>query len=123
MRMKAQPAAFQAAELDEMLRRARSADDGYAPAVVRSDRLSVGLYTLAAGAIDRQSPHLEDEVYFAVRGRAILSVDTTDHQVRDGSVLFVPAGADHRFHDITEELVLLVFWAPPEGTESKEVRK
>ena len=121
--MKAQPAAFQAAELDEMLRRARSADDGYAPAVVRSDRLSVGLYTLAAGAIDRQSPHLEDEVYFAVRGRAILSVDATDHQVRDGSVLFVPAGADHRFHDITEELVLLVFWAPPEGTESKEVRK
>ena len=121
--MKAQPAAFQAAELDEMLRRARSADHGYAPAVLRSDRLSVGLYTLTAGAVDRQSPHLEDEVYFAVRGRATLSVGATHHPVREGSVLFVPAGADHRFHDITEELVLLVFWAPPEGTESKEVRK
>jgi mannose-6-phosphate isomerase-like protein (cupin superfamily) len=114
--MKAQPAAFQAAELDEMLRHARSTDRGYAPAVLRSDQLSVGLYTLAAGAVDRQSPHLEDEVYYVVRGRAMLMVDGTDHPVRDGTALFVPAGADHRFHEITEELVLLVFWAPPEGT-------
>ena len=50
--MKDQSARFQAAELEDMLALARQAADGYAPAVLRSDLLSVGLYTLAAGAID-----------------------------------------------------------------------
>lgn len=105
---------FQAAELEEMLGRAKSSSDGYAGAVLRSDLLSVGLYTLAAGAVDGQQPHLEDEVYYAVRGRATLYVDGHEQPVKPGSVLFVPAQAEHRFHDIEEELVLIVFWAPPE---------
>jgi mannose-6-phosphate isomerase-like protein (cupin superfamily) len=109
---------FQVAELEEMLARARSAPDGYAAAILRSDLLSVGLYTLRAGAVDSQSPHREDEVYYAVRGRAMLHVTGGEHPVRPGTVLFVPAGAVHRFHDIEEDLVLLVFWAPPEGTGS-----
>jgi mannose-6-phosphate isomerase-like protein (cupin superfamily) len=40
--------------------------------------------------------------------------------VREGTVLFVPARMEHRFHDIVEELVLIVFWAPPEGTAARE---
>ena len=99
-----------------MLSHARKTGRGYAAAVLRSELLSVGLYTLAAGAVDDQSPHLEDEVYYTVRGRATLYVDGDDHPVSEGTVLFVPARAEHRFHDIVEELVLLVFWAPPEGT-------
>ena len=39
-----------------------------------------------------------------------------EHAVRPGTLLFVPARAEHRFHDIEEELILIVFWAPPEGT-------
>jgi hypothetical protein len=34
--------------------------------------------------------------------------------VQAGTLLFVPALAVHFFHDIEEELVLVVFWAPPE---------
>jgi mannose-6-phosphate isomerase-like protein (cupin superfamily) len=26
--------------------------------------------------------------------------------------LFVPAGEEHRFHDVTEDMALLVFFAP-----------
>jgi mannose-6-phosphate isomerase-like protein (cupin superfamily) len=107
---------FQSAELDDMLARARAAPDGYAAEVVRSGLLSVGLYTLGAGALDDQTPHLEDEVYYTVRGRATLHVDGDEHPVEPGSLLYVPAKAVHRFHDIVEELVLLVFWAPPEGS-------
>jgi mannose-6-phosphate isomerase-like protein (cupin superfamily) len=114
--VKDQAARFQAVELEDMLARARQGADGYAPAVLRSDLLSVGLYTLAAGAVDDQSPHMEDEVYYAVRGRATLFAGGAEHPVREGSVLFVPARMEHRFHDIEEELVLVVFWAPPEGT-------
>ena len=114
--MKALGARFQAAELDAMLARAREAPDGYAAEVLRSQLLSVGLYTLAAGAVDDQTPHLEDEVYYTVRGRATLFVEGQEHPVKPGTLLFVAARAEHRFHDIVEELVLVVFWAPPEGS-------
>lgn len=98
-----------------MLDQARSAA-GYAARVVESELLSVGLYTLEAGAVDDQTPHLEDEVYYTVRGRARFSVGGHDHVVQPGTLLYVPARMEHRFRDITEELVLIVFWAPPEDS-------
>jgi mannose-6-phosphate isomerase-like protein (cupin superfamily) len=104
---------FQVAELADMVAQARAAD-GYAGEVLRSDLLSVGLYLLQAGATDDQSPHNEDEVYYAISGRAKLRVGEQDHAVQPGTLLFVPALAVHLFHDIEEELVLVVFWAPPE---------
>lgn len=113
---------FQSAELDDMIDRARATSDAYAGEVLRSDLLSVGLYILPAGGTDDQSPHGEDEVYYAVRGRAEIRVGEQDHPVQPGTVLFVPARAVHYFHDITEELILVVFWAPPEKSvdQSKE---
>ncbi|MEA2654784.1 MAG: hypothetical protein QOI23_149 [Chloroflexota bacterium] len=109
-------APFQAAELADVVAQARTAADGYAAEVLRSDLLSVGLYLLPAGGTDDQTPHNEDEVYYAVSGRAKLRVDSLDHQVQAGTLLFVPALAVHFFHDIEEELVLVVFWAPPQGS-------
>ena len=106
---------FQSAELDDVVARASAATDGYAGEVLRSELLSVGVYTLPAGGTDDQTPHQEDEVYYAVRGRARIRVGDEDHPVQPGSLLFVPAQAEHRFHDIKEELVLVVFWAPPES--------
>jgi mannose-6-phosphate isomerase-like protein (cupin superfamily) len=109
-------APFQAAELDDVIAKARAATDGYAAEVLRSNLLSVGLYLLPAGGTDDQTPHDEDEVYYAVRGRATLRVGAEDHPVHPGTLLFVPAHAAHFFHDIAEELILVVFWAPPEGS-------
>jgi mannose-6-phosphate isomerase-like protein (cupin superfamily) len=111
---------FQAAELDDVVAQARAAPDGYAAEVLRSDLLSVGLYILPAGGTDDQTPHAEDEVYYAVRGRARLRVGMEDQQVNPGSLLFVPAEAVHFFHDISEELILVVFWAPPEGSSQAD---
>jgi hypothetical protein len=34
--------------------------------------------------------------------------------IRTGSVVFVAAGVEHRFHDIEERLVLLVMFGPAE---------
>lgn len=107
-------AAFQAAELEDVVARVKAAAGGYAGEVLLSSLLSVGLYILPAGGADDQAPHKEDEVYYAVRGRATIRVGESDHPVKSGSLLFVPAGAVHYFHDILEELVLVVFWAPPE---------
>ena len=105
---------FQTAQLADMVAQAGAARDGYAAQVLRSHLLSVGLYLLRAGGTDDQKPHNEDEVYYVVSGRAKLRVGDDDHPVQPGTLLFVPALAVHSFHEISEELVLVVFWAPPE---------
>jgi hypothetical protein len=51
---------------------------------LRRADLSVGTYSLRAGATDRQSPHAEA----------------------------------HRFHDITEDLAVLVFFGPAYGSRA-----
>jgi mannose-6-phosphate isomerase-like protein (cupin superfamily) len=83
---------------------------------LRVPSLSVGVYVLGAGAADPQEPHTEDEVYYIVGGRGMLRVGTEEHEFMPGSLLYVPARAEHRFHDIREELVALVFFAPAEGS-------
>ena len=85
---------------------------------LRVPALSLGLYVLPAGGVDAQQPHGEDEVYYVVSGRATIRVGDEDREVQAGSVIFAPPGVPHRFHSITEELRILVFFAPVEGTAS-----
>jgi mannose-6-phosphate isomerase-like protein (cupin superfamily) len=82
---------------------------------VRVPALSVGVYVLAAGAADPQQPHNEDEVYYVVRGRARMRVGNDEQVVKAGSVIFVAAKVEHRFFDVSEELEVLVFFAPAES--------
>lgn len=82
---------------------------------LRVPALSAGVYVLPAGATDPQSPHKEDELYYVVRGRARMRAGSEDHAVSQGSVIFVAAKAEHRFYEITEELIVLVFFAPAES--------
>lgn len=77
--------------------------------------MSAGLYVLAPGATDPQRPHHEDEMYYVVRGRARFRAGDDDREVSAGSVLFVAAEVEHRFYDVSEELAVLVFFAPAES--------
>ncbi|MFL5675089.1 MAG: cupin domain-containing protein [Chloroflexota bacterium] len=77
--------------------------------------LSAGVYTLDAGATDPQRPHSEDELYYVVAGRGVVSVGDETRPVVPGSVIFVGAGVPHRFHDIAQRLELLVMFGPAEG--------
>ena len=83
---------------------------------LRVPSLSMGLYCLKAGQIDQQKPHTEDEVYYVVSGKAWFRAGAQQQIVGPGSVLFVERAVEHHFHDITEDLHLLVFFAPPEGS-------
>ena len=77
--------------------------------------MSAGVYVLPAGGDDPQKPHHEDEMYYVVRGKARMRAGTEDQSVSAGSVIYVAAEVEHRFYDITEELVVLVFFAPAES--------
>jgi hypothetical protein len=83
---------------------------------LRMPALSMGVYALAADAEDPQAPHAEDEVYYVVNGRGVIRVEDVDRQVQAGSIVFVEANAEHRFHSITEDLTALVFFAPAESS-------
>ncbi|HTT15524.1 MAG TPA: cupin domain-containing protein [Thermoplasmata archaeon] len=101
---------------DALIERARASPQGYLE-FLRVPTMSLGLYVLPAGGEDTQHPHSEDEVYYVLRGRGTFRSAGTDAPTRAGDVLFVPAHRPHRFHGIEEELVLLVVFAPPEGSQ------
>jgi mannose-6-phosphate isomerase-like protein (cupin superfamily) len=76
--------------------------------------MSAGVYVLPKGGTDPQKPHREDEMYYVVRGVARMQIGSDHHEVHAGSVIFVDAQLEHHFHDIQEELEVLVFFAPAE---------
>ena len=80
---------------------------------VRSAALSLGTYCIPAGGVDDQVPHAEDEVYVVLAGRGSFTGAGTTVAVGPGSVLWVPAGEEHRFHDVAEDLAVLAVFAPP----------
>ena len=107
--------AVDAFELADLLRTRAESGNLYHE-FVRTHDLSVGLYVLDAGATDPQGPHTEDEVYSIVSGRGRIRVGDADYAVTAGSVVFVGADVEHRFHDIEEQLVILVVFGPAEYT-------
>ena len=82
---------------------------------LRVPAMSAGLYVLPAGTTDLQRPHHEDEMYYVVRGKARFRAGAEDGEVSAGSLLYVAAEVEHRFYDISEEVALLVFFAPAES--------
>lgn len=105
--------AMHAYEMDELIAEAGAGNHAYLE-FLRVPELSAGLYRLAAGAVDLQLPHTEDEVYYVVRGRGRIRVADEDHAMTPGCVVYVPRQTDHKFHSIDEDLTLLVFFGPAE---------
>jgi len=102
-------------EIEELLAERRQSQKAYLE-FLRVPALSAGLYALPAGATDPQQPHTEDEVYYIVGGRGRILVAGESRPVGPGSIVYVKANDQHRFHDITEDLSILVFFAPAEYT-------
>ncbi|MBB1244157.1 cupin domain-containing protein [Streptomyces durbertensis] len=103
--------AFRLADLEAE----RAANDGAYLQFLRERNMSVGLYALDRGSLDPQQPHGQDEVYFVVSGRALITVGDETEPVARGSVVYVPAGVPHRFHHISEDLRVMVVFSPPEA--------
>lgn len=109
---------MQAFELGQLIDEHEQSNDLYLE-FLRVPALSMGLYRLEAGGVDPQQPHTEDEVYYVVSGRGMIRVGTEDRAVTAGSIVFVEASVEHRFHSITEDMSILVFFAPAEYTRAR----
>ncbi len=104
-------------ELSDVIRHQTEAGLDYHQ-FINEGSLSLGRYALAAGAVDGQAPHDEDEVYYVVSGRAKIRVGDEEQPVGPGTMVFVAAHVPHQFFDIAEDLSILVFFAP-EHTPSR----
>jgi mannose-6-phosphate isomerase-like protein (cupin superfamily) len=107
---------MQAFELSQLLSESERAGEVQYDEFLRHPSLSMGVYSLAAGALDPQQPHTEDEVYYIVSGQGSIRVGNEQQLVKAGTVVFVAAKEEHRFFNITEDLTILVFFAPAEQT-------
>jgi len=83
---------------------------------LRVDALSMGLYTLKAGASDGQRPHNEDEVYYVISGKAKFRAGNEEWSAQPGAIFYVRRLLDHKFVEIESDLTMLVFFAPAESS-------
>ncbi len=52
---------------------------------------------------DKQTPHDQDEYYFVAQGAATVTIEGVAAEVGCGDAIFVPALAEHKFTDATED--------------------
>ena len=97
-------------EIDDLIKERQESKKSYLQFFDNSD-LRTGIYHLKAGSRDGQSPHSEDEVYHVLSGKAQFTAGEEERELAAGSVIFVAKNIEHRFHDIEEDLTILVFFA------------
>jgi mannose-6-phosphate isomerase-like protein (cupin superfamily) len=67
---------------------------------------------------DPQQPHTRDEVYVVISGSGWFRNGEERHPFAAGDLLFVPAGAVHRFEDFSDDFSTWVMFYGPEGGEA-----
>lgn len=67
--------------------------------------------------VDLQQPHEKDEVYIIASGSGKFHVENEVVDFKVGDFLFVPAGAEHRFFDFTDDFSTWVIFYGPKGGE------
>lgn len=65
----------------------------------------------------QQTPHAQDEVYFIIRGRGVLIHDSHRDGFQSGDLLFVAAGTEHQFEEMTDDVALWRVFCGPHGGE------
>ncbi len=104
--------------VDELKARRKASAADYLE-LFKKPAMSAGTYSLPKGALDPQQPHTEDEMYYVIDGKGKFTCNGETIEVESGKVIFVEKGADHRFHDVTEDLTILVVFAPAEGANRR----
>ncbi len=88
----------------------RRSPRGYLEAL-RTGRLRAGLCRLCRGEEVDQHPHEEEGVYLVLEGRGRFRMGDEDFAIEPGFLFTVPARVEHRLHSVSEDLLLLVFFA------------
>ena len=69
--------------------------------------------------VDRQNPHLQDEIYVIIAGESLFYRDGVYLACKKNDVIFVPSGMEHRFEDFSEDFATWVIFYGPNGGEAR----
>ncbi len=98
----------------EALRQLADSDNRFAT-LFEHGTLSVEVYQ--PERTDDQQPHTRDEIYVIMAGQGEFYCNGDTITFASGDFLFVPAGAEHRFFNFSEDFATWVFFYGPEGGE------
>jgi len=115
----ATPKTYQTWSFEDLSQARAQSKRSYLPFLERTS-MRMGVYHLPQGGRDGQSPHDQDEAYYVVSGKSRFTCDGETDDVSPGDVLFVAAGLQHHFHDIEEDLELLVFFSAAKPKTAKQ---
>jgi quercetin dioxygenase-like cupin family protein len=113
------PPDWQAFQLDDLSAQRAESGREYLP-FFDAPAMSMGLYELDLEDEDDQPAHARDEVYYIAAGTAVLRVGDEETSVRPGSIIFVRAGVPHHFEQISEDIRVLVIFAPGRNVSSDD---
>ena len=101
--------------LESILADLEAAPDGKRVAYpIRHGTMRAGIY--APRGRDPQGPHTQDEIYIVIAGRGTFAKGEGRRPFGPGDLIFVEAGAEHRFEDFTPDFATwVVFWGPEGG--------
>ena len=80
--------------------------------VAGTEAINVNQGTLKAGCKTSGGVHNQNEIYYVVKGEAVLHLDDETYDIQTGSLVFIPAGVFHSLDNKsqTEDFVLLTLW-------------
>ncbi|BAK68277.1 hypothetical protein SLG_36020 [Sphingobium sp. SYK-6] len=84
--------------------------------LMRHGTMSLGLY--APRGPDTQSPHSRDELYIIASGSGLFVKNGEQRAFGPQDAIFVEAGAEHRFVEMSDDFAAWVIFWGPEGGEA-----
>ena len=80
--------------------------------VAETKAININEGTLKGGGKAGGHVHEGNEIYYAVKGEAILHLDDEEYDLKPGTVVFIPGGVNHSLDNKseTEDFVLLTLW-------------
>ena len=92
--------------------------------VAGTQAINVNEGTLKGGGKTAGSVHTENEIYYVVKGEAVLHLDDKTVDIGPGSLVFIPAGTFHSLDNKseTEDFVLLTLWERASSNEVWHIR-
>lgn len=92
--------------------------------VAGGEAIQVNEGTLTAGCRTGGGVHEHAEIYYVVKGEAVLHLDDDEYNVKPGTIAYIPGGVYHWLDNKsqTEEFVLLTLWPKAEYNEVYAIR-
>ncbi|MFH0760195.1 MAG: cupin domain-containing protein [Bacteroidota bacterium] len=105
-------------------------DDTYSSKMLMDDIVAGGKAihinegTLKAGCSTPGGVHQATEIYYVVKGEAVLHLGEEKTDIKAGSLVYIPAGVFHALDNKsrTEDFILLTLWENPEHNELYHAR-